>query len=91
MVSVIIPLYNAETTILQALESVKNQYGNFDFEIIVVNDGSTDSSIYRVKEFIEKNPELNIQLIHQENKGVSSARNAGLQSAKGDFLLAPSD
>ena len=45
MVSVIIPLYNAETTILQALESVKNQYGNFDFEIIVVNDGSTDSSI----------------------------------------------
>ena len=86
MVSVIIPLYNAETTILAALESVKNQYGNFDFEIIVVNDGSTDSSIYRVKEFIEKNPELNIQLIHQENKGVSSARNAGLQSAKGDFL-----
>ena len=86
MISVIIPLYNAENTILAALDSVKNQEGNFDFEIIVINDGSTDKSAEKVQQFIDENPQLNIQLIHQENKGVSSARNAGLRLAKGEFI-----
>ena len=70
MISVIIPLYNAENTILAALDSVKNQEGNFDFEIMVINDGSTDKSAEKVQQFIDENPQLNIQLIHQENKGV---------------------
>ena len=86
MISVIIPLYNAENTILAALDSVKNQEGNFDFEIMVINDGSTDKSAEKVQQFIDENPQLNIQLIHQENKGVSSARNAGLRLAKGEFI-----
>lgn len=86
MISVIIPLYNAENTILASLDSVKNQEGNFDFEILVINDGSTDKSAEKVQQFIQENSELNIQLIHQENKGVSSARNAGLRLAKGEFI-----
>ena len=86
MISVIIPLYNAENTILAALDSVKNQEGNFDFEIMVINDGSTDKSAEKVQQFIQENPQLNIQLIHQDNKGVSSARNAGLRLAKGEFI-----
>lgn len=86
MISVIIPLYNAENTILAALDSVKNQEGNFDFEIMVINDGSTDKSAEKVQQYIDENPQLNIQLIHQENKGVSSARNAGLKIAKGEYI-----
>ena len=49
---------------------------------MVINDGSTDKSAEKVQQFIDENPQLNIQLIHQENKGVSSARNAGLRLAK---------
>ena len=86
MISVIIPLYNAENTILAALDSVKNQEGNFDFEVLVINDGSTDKSAEKVQQFIDENPQLNIQLIHQDNKGVSSARNAGLRLAKSEFI-----
>ena len=86
MISVIIPLYNAENTILAALDSVKNQEGDFDFEIMVVNDGSTDKSAEKVQQFIDENPQLNIQLIHQDNKGVSSARNAGLRLANGEWV-----
>lgn len=86
MISVIIPFYNAEKTILTSLESVKNQHGNYTFEIIVINDGSTDTGKEKVENFIKKNPNLNIQLINQENKGVSSARNAGLKIAKGEYI-----
>ncbi len=86
MISVIIPLYNAENTILAALDSVKNQEGDFVFEILVINDGSTDKSAEKVQQFIDENPQLKIQLIHQYNKGVSSARNAGLRLAKGEWI-----
>ncbi|GAB1357964.1 hypothetical protein MASR1M29_21380 [Cloacibacterium normanense] len=86
MISVIIPLYNAENTILATLDSVKNQEGDFDFEILVINDGSTDKSAEKVQQFIDENPQLKIQLIHQENKGVSWARNVGLKLAKGEWI-----
>jgi len=86
MISVIIPLYNAENTILAALDSVKNQEGDFVFEILVINDGSTDKSAEKVQQFIDENPQLKIQLIQQDNKGVSSARNRGLRLAKGEFI-----
>lgn len=86
MISVIIPLYNAEKTILSSLESVKNQCGNYQFEIIVINDGSTDCSEEIVNQFKIENPTLNIILLNQKNKGVSSARNAGLRIAKGEYI-----
>lgn len=86
MISVIIPLYNGEQSIEKALVSVKNQTWKGDFEIIVVNDGSTDNSRSVVENFIDKNPALNIQLIDQQNSGVSKARNTGLKLAKGKYI-----
>ena len=86
MISVIIPLYNAESTIVKALESVKNQKTDEVFEIFVINDGSTDNSKGIVENYIFENPDMNIHFIYQENKGVSAARNAGLRLAKGEFI-----
>ena len=79
--TVIIPLYNKAEYIERALKSVLNQtYENF--EIIVVNDGSTDEGAAVVKAI--GNPK--ITLIHQKNSGVSAARNKGAENAKYDYL-----
>lgn len=80
-------MFNAESTIIEALDSVKNQtVGSWCFEIIVINDGSLDKSAKVVEDYMQSYPEFNIHLIHQENKGVSSARNAGLEIAKGEYI-----
>jgi len=87
MISVIIPMYNAEKTVIKALDSVKFQtYDLGEFEIIVINDGSTDESNVLVENYIKANSEINIQLINQVNSGVSKARNTGLKLAKGDYI-----
>ncbi|WP_394675137.1 glycosyltransferase family 2 protein [uncultured Chryseobacterium sp.] len=85
-VSVVIPLYNAEGTIVRSLESVINQTYQGSVEIIVVNDGSKDNSKIEVEKFIENNSTIKIKLINQENGGVSKARNTGLKNAEGDFI-----
>lgn len=82
LVSVIIPLYNAEKYIKECLLSVyKQTYTNI--EIIIVNDGSTDSSLDVLSSFKK---EKNITIISQENKGASAARNIGIKHAKGDYI-----
>ncbi len=87
MISVIIPLFNGEKTIIAALDSVKNQtYGFDNLEILVVNDGSTDESKIRVEKYIADNPELHITFLNQKNQGVSAARNTGLKIAKGEYI-----
>ncbi|WP_051349342.1 glycosyltransferase family 2 protein [Chryseobacterium gregarium] len=87
MISIIIPVYNAESTIAAALNSVKAQtVGVQRFEVIVINDGSTDSGKEVVLDFIIENSDMNIQLIEQSNGGVSRARNAGLKIAKGKYI-----
>lgn len=87
IISVIIPMYNAEETIVEALDSVKNQTVDPQlFEIIVVNDGSKDQSVQIVEEYKRLNPEMNILLWSQENKGVSAARNTGLMSSVGSYI-----
>lgn len=87
MVSVIIPMYNAESTIETCIDSVLKQTYKGKVEIIVVNDGSTDNSQVIVEELIRKNnSNINIQLINKENGGVSKARNTGLRIATGDYL-----
>ena len=84
MVSVIIPVYNVEKYIDKCLESVVNQtYKNL--EIIVINDGSTDESEEVIKKYLNKHS--NIKYIYQENKGVSSARNAALTYANGKYVM----
>ena len=79
--SVIIPLYNKEPHIKRALDSVINQTVQ-DFEIIVVNDGSTDKSADVVKTFSD----ARIRLINQKNAGVSVARNRGIDEAKSELI-----
>ena len=82
MISVIIPLYNKVHTIKRTLNSVINQSFQ-DFEIIIVNDGSTDNSIQLIKENFDDH---RIKIINQKNKGVSSARNKGVQESKHDHI-----
>ncbi len=86
MISVIIPLYNAEKSIEKSLNSIKNQTWNGNFEIIIVNDNSTDNSQLIVDNYISKNSEQNIILINQKNGGVSKARNRALKIAKGNYI-----
>lgn len=86
MISVIIPVYNAEKSIEKSLISIKNQTWNGDFEILIVNDGSTDKSVEIIQNYQQQNPDQNITLIHQENGGVSTARNAAMKIAKGKFI-----
>ena len=82
--SIIIPVYNVEKYIDQCLESVVTQ--EFDsFEVIVVDDGSTDSSGIRCEVYAEKY--ANVRVVHQENKGLSEARNVGLDMAVGDWIV----
>lgn len=77
MFSIVIPLYNKELSILNTLNSVRRQLIQ-EFEIIIVNDGSTDSSL----EVVSKLKDERITIINQCNGGVSSARNAGIKAAK---------
>ncbi len=84
-ISVVIPLYNKEAEVERALLSVVEQSLAVG-EIIVVNDGSTDRSEEEVREFIKHHPEANIRLITEENKGVSAARNRGIEEATGEYI-----
>ena len=89
MISVVIPLYNKQQSIVATLQSVLAQtYQNF--EIVVVDDGSTDNSAQVVKEFFKTNPSLvegdKGRLIKKKNGGVSSARNLGIIEAKGEYI-----
>lgn len=87
LVSVIIPMYNSEKTIEYVLDSVKNQTAiNRIGEIIIINDGSTDNSEKVIREYIHKNKTLNIILLNQENRGVSSARNLGMKNASHEII-----
>ena len=81
MFSIVIPLYNKELSIGNTLLSVLDQTIQ-EFEIIIVNDGSTDKSIEKVDKF--KDPR--IRLINQNNSGVSSSRNRGIKEARYDWV-----
>lgn len=81
MISVVIPLYNKEKSIASTLQTVLHQTFN-DYEIVIVNDGSTDNSVAEV----EKVHDIRIRLINQQNAGVSAARNRGIEEAKGDLI-----
>ena len=85
-ISVIIPMYNAENTVMKALDSVRLQKGDFVFEIIVVNDGSTAASRNVVVNYRKQNPQMNIILLDQPNSGVSKARNAAMEVSGGEYI-----
>jgi len=82
--SLIIPVYNVEQYLQDCLNSVVEQtYPHY--EVICVNDGSTDGSLAKLEEHQRKYPHITI--ISQSNKGLSAARNAGIQLAKGDYIF----
>ena len=82
MISIIIPLYNKQDCIKRTIYSVIRQDFE-DFEIVVVDDGSTDSSGKVVNEI----PDERVKYFHKDNQGVSAARNFGLSLAKGEWVL----
>ena len=86
--SIIIPLYNKQTTIRRAICSVfaQDDVSLSDIEVIVVNDGSTDGSAAEVERLHDENTHWNLSIHSQENAGVSSARNLGASLASHDYL-----
>ena len=80
--SVIIPVYNAALLIDRCIDSIIAQQGNYNVEIICVDDGSTDNSV----ELIKSRKEQNITLLQQENAGPAKARNKGMHVAKGRYM-----
>lgn len=81
MISIIIPAYNAEQTILRCVQSVLVQtYENW--ELIFVDDGSKDGTLSLCRSFTDER----IKVLHKENGGVSSARNMGLDAASGEYI-----
>ena len=90
MISVVIPLYNKQNSIVATLQSVLAQTYT-DYEVVIVDDGSTDNSAQVVKEFISAYPQplpkgKGVRLVRKANGGVSSARNTGIMEAKGEYI-----
>lgn len=84
-VSVIVPMYNATEYISKTLFSIINQdFGNY--EVILINDGSTDDTLEKSFEIISKS-NIPFKIFSQKNKGASIARNIGIKNAKGEFIL----
>ena len=82
-ISIIVPVYNSEKYLKQCIESIlKQTYTNW--ELILVNDGSIDSSPIICDEYSTK--DKRIRVIHKNNEGVSKARNTGLDASKGEFI-----
>ncbi len=83
LVSIIIPIYNAEKTIERCINSILNQTYK-DFELLLLDDGSTDTSGLICDSFAEK--DMRIRVFHKENSGVSDTRNQGIAMAGGEYL-----
>ena len=82
-ISIIVPVYNTERYIGQCLDSVLGQSFN-NYEIVCVNDGSTDGSLSILEEY--KNKDKRVRIITTENAGLSAARNTGVRSAMGEYI-----
>lgn len=86
MISVIVPIFNVEGYLPRCLDSIVSQtYKNL--EIILVDDGSTDSSGSICDEYADK--DIRIRVIHQENRGLSETRNIGIKVANGEYIIMP--
>ena len=84
MISIIVPVYNVEFYLKECLESIQKQtYTNF--EVILVNDGSTDNSKEICEEYCRK--DTRFYLMNQENQGQSIARNRGVAESTGEFIV----
>lgn len=84
LLSIVIPILNGEKTIYQCIFSIVNQPTKYNYEIIIINDGSTDNTLSIILE-LQKRYE-NIHIINQINKGLSFSRNLGITKAKGKWI-----
>lgn len=85
LLTYIVPVFNTEQYVLKCLESLVNQgIVNDSFEVLVIDDGSTDTSRLLVEQFSQTHPQ--VRLLTQENKGVSAARNLALDNARGRYV-----
>ena len=84
-VSLIVPIYNQEKNLPIFLKKIIKQKGDFLWEIILIDDGSTDASLQICKDFCEKHTYASVY--SQSNKGVSAARNIGIKKARGKYLF----
>ena len=82
-VSIIIPIYNVAEYLPRCIESVLNQ-DNIDLEVLLINDGSTDTSGEICEEYAKN--DRRVRVFHQENSGVSAARNKGIEESSGDWI-----
>ena len=82
-ISVIVPVYNSEKWIDKCINSILAQ-SYVDFELILIDDGSSDSSFCIMQKYASK--DYRIQVFHKENTGVSDTRNFGIDQAKGDWI-----
>ena len=85
MFSIVVPVYNAQRYLIPCLDSLVSQ-SHTDYEVILVNDGSSDNSPQILDRYAQMHPNK-IKVIHKENGGVSSARNCGIARASGEYLL----
>lgn len=83
MISVIVPVFNTKKYLSKCVQSILDQTFN-DIEIVLVDDGSTDGSSELCDRFAEE--QKNITVVHKNNGGLSSARNAGIKASKGDYI-----
>lgn len=84
IISIIVPIYNAENSLEKTLNSIINQSYS-KTEIILINDGSTDNSKEIIKKFARE--DNRVKTIHKDNEGVSIARNIGIANANGDYIM----
>ena len=82
-ITVIVPVYNTEKYLRRCVDSILAQTFT-DFELLLVNDGSTDGSGAICDEYAQK--DSRVRVFHKENGGVSSARNIGIDNAQGDWI-----
>lgn len=86
LISIIMPVYNVEHYLQDSIRSVFNQtYLNFEF--IIIDDGSTDNSLLKIKEMISTYHVDNVRVIQTENRGLSAARNLGIKEAIGEYIF----
>lgn len=85
-ISIVVPMYNLENCILRTLSSIAAQ-SDTNFELVLVDDGSTDATIALVKDFFEKEVLVTNKIISQKNQGVSAARNRGIEEASGEYII----
>ena len=84
--SILVPVYNVEQYLEQCVESLLNQTYKGEYEIVLVDDGSTDSSGKICDKYVKNYPDK-IKVVHKENKGLVSARQAGIEVATGEYSL----